>query len=284
MKISVLVEEGLRRLRNCSRGLDAEVRRRIMGKWARKLQRIGYPTSVRHQVITEAVAKYKKMCRTEDESGRPIHRARDWQKAARRLDKERKATSWHKNNQSGLSAPLIVDPSAGKLVEKMKSACKSFSESLNIHVTVKLRAGKSVKADAKSEPLRSKECGRIECMSCTPGGKGGCERNGIGYRITCEGCQGNGVIAEYEGESGRNGYSRGLEHATDLRNESYKSPLWKHCQLLHGGEKQKFLMVVLSSFRSCLERQVNKAVRITSSKAEVVLNSKTEFHQAPSGG
>ena len=163
----------------------------------------------------------------------------------------------------------------------MKSACKSFSESLNIHVTVKLRAGKSVKADAKSEPLRSKECGRIECMSCTPGGKGGCERNGIGYRITCEGCQGNGVIAEYEGESGRNGYSRGLEHAADLRNESDKSPLWKHCQLLHGGEKQKFLMVVLSSFRSCLERQVNEAVRITSSKAEVILNSKTEFHQAP---
>ena len=37
-----------------------------------------------------------------------------------------------------------------------------------------------MKADAKIEPLRSKECGRIECMSCTLGGKGGCERNKLG--------------------------------------------------------------------------------------------------------
>ena len=40
-------------------------------------------------------------------------------------------------------------------------------------------------------------------------------------------------------------------------------------------------MKVLKSFKSCLERQTNEAVRITCSKAEVVLNSKSEFHQAP---
>ena len=40
-------------------------------------------------------------------------------------------------------------------------------------------------------------------------------------------------------------------------------------------------MMVLKSFNSCLERQTNEAVRITSSKAEVILNSKSEFHQAP---
>ena len=40
-------------------------------------------------------------------------------------------------------------------------------------------------------------------------------------------------------------------------------------------------MTVLNSFKSCLERQRYEAVRITSSKAELVLNSKTEFHQAP---
>ena len=32
---------------------------------------------------------------------------------------------------------------------------------------------------------------------------------------------------------------------------------------------------------SCLERQINEAVRITSSKADFVLNSRSEFHQAP---
>ena len=40
-------------------------------------------------------------------------------------------------------------------------------------------------------------------------------------------------------------------------------------------------MVIRNVTRSCLERQVNEAVRITSRKAEVVLNSKTEFQEAP---
>ena len=34
-------------------------------------------------------------------------------------------------------------------------------------------------------------------------------------------------------------------------------------------------------FKSCLERQVNKGVRIASSKGEHVLNSRRKFYQAP---
>ena len=41
MKMLVMVEEGLRRLRNCSRGLDSGVRKRVMERWARKLRRMG---------------------------------------------------------------------------------------------------------------------------------------------------------------------------------------------------------------------------------------------------
>ena len=118
-------------------------------------------------------------------------------------------------------------------------------------------------------------------MCCETGNPGGCEKNGLGYRITCEGCQQVDIVAEYEGETARNSYTRGLEHQADLRNEFDKSALWKHCQIQHSGEKQSFLMKVQKSFKSCLERQTNEAVRITCSKAEVVLNSKSEFHQAP---
>ena len=89
-----------------------------------------------------------------------------------------------------------------------------------------------------------------------------------------------GKQTEYEGESARNAFSRGLEHLEGLRNEREDSPLWKHCQLEHNGEKQTFSMEVVGSFHSCLERQINEAVRITSSKADFVLKSKSEFHQA----
>ena len=40
-------------------------------------------------------------------------------------------------------------------------------------------------------------------------------------------------------------------------------------------------MEVTGCFKSCLERQVNEAVRIGTSKANHILNSKTEFYQAP---
>ena len=95
-----------------------------MRAWAMKLRRSGYPETVRHQVISESVRKFQKMCNEEDRGGRQIHRARSWQKSARRLEKERKATTWHKSNADRVSAPLIIDPSAGELTEKMKAACK----------------------------------------------------------------------------------------------------------------------------------------------------------------
>ena len=42
-----------------------------------------------------------------------------------------------------------------------------------------------------------------------------------------------------------------------------------------------FSMRALASYQSCLVRQVNEAVRIAGSKAECIMNSKAEFHQAP---
>ena len=72
-----------------------------------------------------------------------------------------------------------------------------------------------------------------------------------------------------------------MEHQNNLNKELDDSPLWKHCSLEHGGEKVQFTMKALRSYRSCLMRQVNEPVKILSSKADMLLNSKNEFHQAP---
>ena len=52
-------------------------------------------------------------------------------------------------------------------------------------------------------------------------------------------------------------------------------PQWREADLL------QFSMSVVGSFHSCLERQINEAVRISSNTADHILNSKSEFHQAP---
>ena len=55
MKLAVLVEEGLRRLRNHTRGLEWERSRKVMEDWSRKLRRSGYPATMRHEVIKAAL-------------------------------------------------------------------------------------------------------------------------------------------------------------------------------------------------------------------------------------
>jgi hypothetical protein len=198
------------------------------------------------------------------------------------LEKELRAGNWHKGDKKEISAPLIVDPTDGNMTKNLKDTCNKFHQATGIKVTVRERAGSSLKSDAKPEPLRNKSCGREECLCCSKGRPGKCEQNSAGYRIKCERCLEMGKYVHYEGETGRNAYSRGLEHQEDLRNEKEDSPLWKHCVLEHNGEKQSFVMKTLRSFKSCLQRQVNEAVRISASKVEVVvMNSRNEFHQAP---
>ena len=282
MKMSVLVEEGVRRMRNCSRNLEPEVVNGVMGKWAEKLRRSGYPQTTRHQVIKTAVQKFENMCKVEDGGGRPVHRPRTWQRRERLLDKEMKAGgSWCKGETDQITAPLIMDPTAGKLGDSVRKACNDYEAATGIGVRLKLRAGAKMGADAKSEPLRSKECGRPNCFCCGSGNPGGCEKNGSAYKITCNGCGSNQIVAQYEGETGRNCFSRGLEHQNDLRTMKEDSPLWKHCVVEHNSNKQEFSMKALGGFSSCLNRQTNEAVRILNSKAHTVMNSKSEFHQAP---
>ncbi len=83
MKMAVLVEEGVRRLRNTARGLDEEKRRSVMEKWSKKLRRSGYPATWRHEVIKAAYEKFDKMCEDEDNGVRPIHRPREWKERER---------------------------------------------------------------------------------------------------------------------------------------------------------------------------------------------------------
>ena len=66
-----------------------------------------------------------------------------------------------------------------------------------------------------------------------------------------------------------------------LRTRSIKSPLWKLCILEQSGEEATFRMEVVSMHSTCLDRQVHEMVRIGGSEAEVVLNSKSDFQQAP---
>ena len=166
------------------------------------------------------------------------------------------------------------------MTKEIKEVCQKFEAVTGMRVAVQERAGECVKYLAKAEPLKVQGCGRIECFPCATGG-GNCEKNGVAYRIDCLTCQMDGMCTSYEGETARNAFTRGIEHRDALRLEDEENALWKHCLVQHGGIKAKFSMKVIKVHRSPLVRQVNEAVRIIISKADCIMNSKTEFHQAP---
>ena len=276
MKMSIMVEEGVRRLRNGARGLDWERSRSVMELWSRKLRRSGYPATMRHEMIGASVRRFEEMCAEEDRGGRPVHRSRDWKVKERQRLKEMKKSNWHKAKDNQVSAPLILDPTSGSMTKEMKAVSRKFEEVTGWRVPVVERAGTRVSSIAKAEPLRRSKCGREDCFPCKTGG-GNCRKNGAGYRITCKRCL---QVVTYEGETGSNGYSRGKEHQCALELKQEENALWKHCLVAHEGEKVEFSMQVVGTFQSCLVRQVNEGGRIKRSKAEL-MNSKGEFHQHP---
>ena len=145
MKMAVLVEEGLRRLRNYSRGLEWERSRAEMERWSQKLRRSGYPATIRHQVIKAACEKWDLMCEQEDQGVRPVHRQRDWKAKERMKEKEMKVKHWHKSQVNQVSAPLIIDPTAGGMTKEMQEVCRRFEMVTGMRVAIQERAGRSNK-------------------------------------------------------------------------------------------------------------------------------------------
>ena len=192
-----------------------------------------------------------------------------------------KSQTWHRKERGQVSAPLIIDPTAGGLTADFKEVCTKFEKVTGMRVAVQERAGNALKHLAKSEPLKKRGCERADCFICTSGGAGNCEKNGSGYLVTCETCLRAGKLSCYCGETGANCYVRGKQHKSGLRLKDEGNALWKHCVVEHEGEQAEFSMKQTGVFQSCMARQVNEAVRIEMSKADCLLNSKSEFHQAP---
>ena len=87
----------------------------------------------------------------------------------------------------------------------------------------------------------------------------------------------------YTGETGRNLYTRGLEHLEKYEKKSENSFLHAHQMECHEGAPAKFSTKVTGSYKDPLSRQVAEAVLITRSSGSTsdILNSKSEFRQPP---
>ena len=90
-------------------------------------------------------------------------------------------------------------------------------------------------------------------------------KEGVLYNITCEECKASEKKAEYWGETGRDGYTRGGEHLKGCKEKDEENALWKHIEGEHGGEnkgEEIFTMKIEKGCKKALARQISKGVSI----------------------
>ena len=132
----------------------------------------------------------------------------------------------------------------------------------------------------RSNPFKSKICGKADCMVYINGGKGPCDVHGVTYSVTCMECVNtNGKEQTYIGETSRNTYTRGKEHLASLARKEESSVLWKHSKGKHNGRIPRFCMSVMGQFKNdAMLRQVSEAVMINKEGKENTMNNKNEWN------
>ena len=157
------------------------------------------------------------------------------------------------------------------------------------------------------DPWPQRSCGREQCFPCKStrpeGTSPACWRSSIAYKINCIECEDNNIIANYIGESGKSGYSRGRQHWDGIERRDPSNVLQEHAALCHGGshhylKPDNFNMKVLGSYQSSLGCQIWEGVLISneveerdkvkkkwrektenSSECRIVLNSTRQWSQ-----
>ena len=126
------------------------------------------------------------------------------------------------------------------------------------------------------------KCEKINtCLVCNTDKGGDCRKKEVVYEITCKTCKPK-MIYGYDGQTGRNAYTRGKEHVDSEKatkpSEQEKSMMWRHQQSVHNGEKAEWEMKVHKAFqKQPLDRLICEARRIRARPPETSLNSKHEF-------
>ena len=277
VKRTVLTQEALRIMMNCSPLLSAQEVSKHLSHFSLRMQYSGYSQKFRGEIVNSACNAYKEIKAQVDSGSRPLYRPREWQRDERNRSKRDKQLNWYK--KGGYESVIFVPATPNSELQK-KYSNEVTKSGLKIRIVE--RAGKSIKSFLqRSDPFTDKNCNQEDCMLCKSGGRGSCRVNNVEYNIKCVGCKEDNAVLDsvYKGETYRNCYVRGKEHLKDLNNKLESSSLWRHCREKHGSEVQKFEMNQIASYRNdSMLRQIMEAVRISNSDSENLMNSKKEWN------
>ncbi len=268
-KHTILVQQTLRILRNCSRNLQWEITASHLTKMSMRMQYSGFDKTFRYNVISTAIAAFNTILEKAEKEGVPIYRPKNWKREERREMKVLRKKNWYK--KGGYRSVIFVPATAESELTKRFNEVVSAS---GIEIKVVEKSGKTLGEMLRtSDPRKERKCRRNDCPVCTTGGKGNCKTLNINYQMTCE-CE----EGQYTGTTTRGAYVRGKEHISKIEEKNPKSDLWQHCVEKHNGEIKTFKMDVIESFKNDpLLRQVSEATRISRADKRILINRKEEM-------
>ena len=291
MKRSVLTQEGIRILRNCSEDIPWQRVEEHLTDFSLRMKMSGYNENYRHNIIKSSLTGWTRQKERDINGTRPLYREKSWNRIARRKEKERTAAYWFRNDQNNTHDFPIFCPCTpnSELLHKWRKVAEDITKQSKDTIRPKIieQGGTALKSILCKPSSRENHCTDPECYvcECDKNGSLGCRKTsvgGIGYEIQCLECNENGKKSLYHGETSRTLYTRVKEHmyqGRDTTNET--KPLLKHSMLHHSGRRVKFDIRRTGSFQDPLSRQINEGVRINNSTADpgYLMNSKSEFHQ-----
>ena len=78
MKKATNIQEGVRRLRNCSSNVDWKTRSDILSEWSATLKRSGYDSHYRRSVIMSSIKIFEDIVEKDRKGERPMYRTIEW--------------------------------------------------------------------------------------------------------------------------------------------------------------------------------------------------------------
>ena len=173
-----------------------------------------------------------------------------------------------------------------ELAKQVQEVVSEEAARLGMSVKVVETGGKSVKQHLVRMDLTG--CFYPDCYLCQSGQGGASHtRSGVHYSAICKLCADKGLNAIYNGESGRSGYFRTKQHKSDIENGRTSNAFAKHLEVHHKdsiGDSSVFKFKSERVYQKCLERQVAEGIAISNSKCDILMNSKSEFHQPAVNG
>ena len=270
MKRTILTQQCLRVMLNCSPFLKSNIVEKHLTYFMLRMQCSGYDMALRYEVLKSAYNAYDMMKEKEENEGVSMYRSKTYRRDDRRKEKEVKKKNWYKkgNYETVLFVPATPN-------SKLKKEMQTHILNSNIRIKVVEESGtKMIRMLQKNDPFKDTDCKRNDCFVCTTSKSGNCKSSGITYKIECEG----GCPFIYHGQTSSNAYTRGLKHLEDYEKRRDKC-MWKHCENEHNGERRNFKMTITGQCRNdSTKRQIKESIFIQHTDPSVTMNERSEWN------